>query len=137
MAAIEEGEARGTRPVAGGRAGEERGAELEIEDAPTGGLHLSVTTRGRGRGARHWRACWAGSGELGRAANGPEKKWAGGGKKRGRRGGPRGWGGRMFCLFVFFSKPFQIFFKPFFKSNLFTKFSNFFTNIFKTFSQLF
>jgi hypothetical protein len=56
-----------------------------------------------------------------------------------KEGGEVGRGvGREDVLFVcFFSKPFQIFFKPFLKSNLFTKFSNFFTNIFKTFSQLF
>jgi hypothetical protein len=91
MAAIEEGEARGTRPVAGGRAGEERGAELEIEDAPDRwappigdherereGSQALAGLLGRKRGAGP-RGEWAGE-EMGRRwkKKKREERWAAG-----------------------------------------------------------
>jgi hypothetical protein len=77
-----------------------------------------------------------GRGEVGRR---------GVGGLRGRRGevgprGPKGEGGRGLgcCFFSFFSKPFQIFFKPFLNSNLLHKFSQlYFTIIFKNFHKYF
>jgi hypothetical protein len=60
----------------------------------TGGAPLSVRERGR-----EWR--WAGVAELG------QKRELGRGRKM-------GW----VCFFLFFSNPFQIFFKPFLNSNL-------------------
>jgi hypothetical protein len=65
------------------------------------------------------------------------------GGPRGRRGevgprGPKGEGGRgLGCFFFsFFSKPFQIFFKPFLNSNLLHKFSQLFLRIFTSILRL-